>query len=90
MCPAPKLPIRAASEGSNLAFRPSNEAPELMFRSEAAAYLRRSEETLKYWAHRHTGPPCARIGARVMYRKADLDRFLDEQFAAWGAERESA
>lgn len=67
-----------------------NDTSELMFRNEAAAYLRRPEETLKHWAYKKVGPPFARIGSRVMYRKSDLDAYVQAQFDAEEKKRATA
>lgn len=47
---------------------------------EAAEFLRVPVSTLRFWRHRGTGPRSARIGGRVMYRQADLEAWLNEQF----------
>ncbi|MGR6899773.1 MULTISPECIES: helix-turn-helix domain-containing protein [Glutamicibacter] len=47
---------------------------------EAAEFLRVPVSTLRYWRHLGTGPRSARIGGRVMYRQADLEAWLNEQF----------
>lgn len=49
---------------------------------EAAELLRTPVSTLRYWRSTNTGPKSARIGRRVVYRRDDLDRWLDEQFEA--------
>lgn len=46
---------------------------------EAADYLRVSERTLIRWRNARTGPPWTKVGHRVVYQRADLDRWLDEQ-----------
>jgi DNA-binding transcriptional MerR regulator len=43
------------------------------------------EATLRYWRHVGIGPPSARLGRRVVYRRADVDAWIDEQFAAGNA-----
>ena len=55
---------------------------QLLNREEAAAYLGVKPSTLADW--RLSGKyrnelPCGRIGRRVFYRKADLDRWLAAQ-----------
>jgi len=52
----------------------------LMTRVEAARYLRIKPQTLALWAC--TGRYClpyVRIGRRAMYRKSDLDAFLERR-----------
>ena len=53
---------------------------DLMSTSDVAAYLTVAARTLKYWRQIGFGPPYARLGARVVYRKRDLDAFVDESF----------
>lgn len=49
----------------------------LLNTSEAAVYLTTPVGTLYYWRSRGEGPVTYKIGRRVMYDRADLDRFLD-------------
>lgn len=48
--------------------------------AETAALTRRPESTLAYWRHRGEGPKYARIGKRVLYRRADVVAWLEAQF----------
>jgi predicted DNA-binding transcriptional regulator AlpA len=43
--------------------------------------------TLYQWRHRRTGPRCALIGRRIRYRRADVERWIEEQFEAEEARR---
>ena len=52
---------------------------DLMTLAEAAAHLRTPVATLRYWRHLGTGPAGFRLGRRVVYRRADLDRRVCEQ-----------
>lgn len=53
---------------------------ELFTRPEAAAYLRVKPETLAAWAHHRRYPlPFVKLGRRVVYKKTDLDQFIDRQ-----------
>lgn len=47
---------------------------------EAAEVLRTPVSTLRYWRHMNKGPRAARIGGRLMYRQADLEQWLTDQF----------
>lgn len=38
------------------------------------------EATLRYWRQQGTGPKSARIGRRVMYRRADVEAWIQAQF----------
>lgn len=47
---------------------------------EAAAYLKKPLETMRWMRKQRTGPLSARIGSRVMYRRGDLDAFVQKAF----------
>lgn len=53
---------------------------EYLTAAEAAALARRPEGTLAYWRHVGEGPKYARIGKRVLYRRADVVAWLEAQF----------
>ncbi|MDH3260029.1 MAG: helix-turn-helix domain-containing protein [Acidimicrobiia bacterium] len=55
---------------------------DFVFLEEAAAFLRRSPATLRWWRHAGKGPRCANVGGRVVYLRADLDRWVESEFAA--------
>jgi len=55
--------------------------PDLMTTTEVAEYLRTSPETIRYWRHIGSGPKSAKVGRRVVYRRADVEQWLNEQFA---------
>jgi excisionase family DNA binding protein len=59
----------------------TDQTPELLTIAEAAALLRLPVDTLRYWRHRGTGPASFRIGRHVVYRRADLYAWIDEQAA---------
>jgi len=46
---------------------------------EAAARLQTPVATLRYWRHLGTGPDSFRLGRRVTYRQADVDRWVAER-----------
>ena len=54
----------------------STSATDLMTLAETAAYLRTPVATLRYWRHLGEGPAGFRLGRRVMYRRADVDRWI--------------
>ena len=56
----------------------------LLTSGEAAAYLRLTPGALYTQRHRGEKPGAlgARVGRKLLYRQADLDRFIDEQIAA--------
>lgn len=47
---------------------------------EVANLVRRPVATVRYWRATGTGPKCARVGGRVLYRLADVERWVAEQF----------
>jgi len=51
--------------------------PELLTIAEAAELLRAPVATLRYWRHLGTGPRSFRLGRRVLYRRDDLDAWID-------------
>jgi excisionase family DNA binding protein len=46
---------------------------------EAAAYLRVSVETLRYWRVVGTGPRAAKVGKHLRYRPEELRRWVEAQ-----------
>ena len=46
--------------------------------ADVAARFDVKEQTVRRWRHRGVGPAFHKIGGRVMYLKADLDRYWDE------------
>lgn len=52
---------------------------ELLTIDEAAAYLRLPVSTLRYWRSNGQGPCSRKVGRRVMYTRADLNQWIDEQ-----------
>lgn len=48
-------------------------------RAELATELGLSEDTLARWETRRMGPPCVRLGRRVLYRKETVREWLREQ-----------
>ena len=50
--------------------------PDLLTITEAAALLRAPVATLRYWRHLGTGPRSFRLGRRVLYRRDDLNDWI--------------
>ena len=48
---------------------------------EVAEMLRTSPDTLRYWRHVGTGPKSFRIGGRVVYKSADVETWIEKQYA---------
>ncbi len=57
---------------------------QLLTIGEVADRLRTPEATLRYWRHQGAGPQSFKLGRRVMYREADVEEWLDAQYAAGG------
>jgi excisionase family DNA binding protein len=51
---------------------------EFMTTAEVADMTRSPESTVRYWRHRRTGPTSFRLGRRVLYRRSDVDRWINE------------
>ncbi len=60
---------------------PTRREPQLLTITEAAELLRAPVATLRYWRHLGTGPRSFRLGRRVLYRRDDLQVWVEEQ---WG------
>jgi predicted DNA-binding transcriptional regulator AlpA len=54
-----------------------NDEHELLTITEAAAITRAPLATLRYWRHLGTGPRSFRLGRRVVYRRGDIDAWID-------------
>ncbi|SFP21385.1 DNA binding domain-containing protein, excisionase family [Geodermatophilus dictyosporus] len=52
-------------------------ASDLMTLAETAAYLRTPVATLRYWRHLGEGPVGFRLGRRVVFKRTDVDAWLD-------------
>jgi excisionase family DNA binding protein len=60
---------------------------QLMTVEQVADYLNVPAKTLYRWRTRHKGPPGARVGRYVRYRKADVEAWVNRQ-ASRQAEKE--
>lgn len=59
----------------------NQEPPALMLMPEVAEYIRRSEAQLRWLRHQGRGPRSAKVAGRVMYRRVDVERYVEECFA---------
>jgi predicted DNA-binding transcriptional regulator AlpA len=58
---------------------PASSDSELLTLAEVAAMTRLAVGTLRYWRHAGSGgPQSVKLGRRVMYRRADVEKWLDE------------
>ena len=64
-----------------------NDEHELLTITEAAAITRAPLATLRYWRHLGTGPRSFRLGRRVVYRRTDLETWIDAQQKSTGTTR---
>lgn len=55
---------------------------DLMTKAEVSGLTRIPVATLSWYRHNGTGPRSALIGGRVMYRRADVEKWLNDQFEA--------
>ena len=54
-------------------------ATDLLTTKECAIYLKVNFQTLDKWRVREKGPPYVKAHGRVLYRKEEVDRWLDAQ-----------
>lgn len=60
---------------------------DLMREPEVAEMTGSPRGTLAYWRHRGIGPRWAKLGRRVVYRRSDVEAWINEQFEAADARR---
>lgn len=53
---------------------------ELLLIEEAAALTRQPVATLRWMRHCGTGPRSGKLGRRVVYKRSDVERWIEEQF----------
>ena len=56
-----------------------HEHHQLLTITETADLVRAPVATLRYWRHLGTGPRGFRLGRRVLYRRADIDSWINAQ-----------
>lgn len=56
----------------------------LLFLDEVAARLRRSPAQLRWMIHNGTAPKHGKIAGRIVFREADVEKFIDDAFAEAG------
>ncbi|MGY0503814.1 helix-turn-helix domain-containing protein [Luteimonas sp. e5] len=64
---------------SNEVNTPASLAAENLTTRQAAAWLSRSDETLKRWRRHRIGPPYFTINGRVLYSREALAAWVEEQ-----------
>ncbi|MDB6136899.1 MAG: transcriptional regulator, MerR family [Verrucomicrobiales bacterium] len=58
---------------------PTSTPSDLLTLPEAAELLRAPVATLRYWRHLGSGPRSFRLGRRVLYRRDDVQAWVDAQ-----------
>lgn len=53
---------------------------DLMTLAETATYLRTTPKALYWLRHTNRGPHSAKLGGRVVYRRADVDQWIRDGF----------
>lgn len=53
-----------------------------MTTQEVATACRTSPETVRYWRHIRKGPRSFKLGRRVLYKRTDVDAWLEQCYAA--------
>ncbi|RYB91008.1 DNA-binding protein [Nocardioides oleivorans] len=54
---------------------------ELLRIDAVASWLGVSENTLRYWRAQGTGPTSGRMGRHLVYRRTDVQEYIDSLFA---------
>ncbi|HKB59833.1 MAG TPA: helix-turn-helix domain-containing protein [Gallionellaceae bacterium] len=75
---AERVAARIAPELQRLKAQPAETAQVMLNTRDAAAFLGGSPTTLEIWRIRGSGPRFVKIGARVFYRKQDLENYVAE------------
>lgn len=55
---------------------------DLMTVPEVADEYRIPESTLRYYRHRGEGPKSFKLGRRVVYKRSDVEAWIEAQYAA--------
>lgn len=58
---------------------------DLMTIEEVAELVRVPPQTLRYWRHLDRGPHSFRLGRRVMYKRADVEQWVQQQYESTAA-----
>jgi hypothetical protein len=63
----------------------TDQSPEYLTLPEVAEHYRTSEGTVRYWRHIGYGPKGVKLGTRVLYPRAEVQRFDRELAQQSGA-----
>jgi predicted DNA-binding transcriptional regulator AlpA len=58
------------------------EMDQLMTTEEAGQMCRKPAETMRYYRHTGLGPRSFKLGRRVVYRREDVEAWLQQQYLA--------
>jgi len=58
---------------------------DCMSSKRTAQYLDAAEQTLNNWRHQGRGPSYIKIGKKILYRRSDVDAWLDAHRVKLGA-----
>lgn len=64
----------------------SDGQPTYMTTDDVARLCRTSASTVRYWRHEKCGPVGTMIGRRVLYRRADVEKWLQDRYTAQNGE----
>ena len=53
-----------------------------MTTQEVASMCRTSPETVRWWRYMGTGPRSFKVGRRVLYRRDDVNKWIEDQYNA--------
>lgn len=70
------MPTQLAAEPT------TNRHFDLMTMDEVSEFVRIPVSTLRFYRHKGEGPRSGKIGGRIMYRRADVEAWIDAAFAA--------
>jgi excisionase family DNA binding protein len=56
--------------------------PDYLNIQEVADLTRAPVETVRYWRKTGTGPKAFKVGRRVLYRRADVEAWIQQQYEA--------
>ncbi len=57
------------------------ENSDILFTEEVAALTRKSVATIRWLKATGSGPKCGKLGRRVVYRRSDVEEWIEAAFA---------
>jgi hypothetical protein len=77
--PCSMLLLPSESGAEDMTPQSDYDADELLTEGESAEFLKVSTRTLQAWRCNNSGPPFARVGRSIRYRRADLRHWLSSR-----------